>query len=334
MIAEAGVNHNGSLDMALKLVDVAADSGADAVKFQTFKAEHIITRSAPKARYHLETTGSDEAQSWFELLKSQELTADMHVALIRRCEERGILFMSTPYDAESADLLDELGVALFKVASTDLDNLALLDHIARKRKPIILSTGMSTLDEVKVSVSLIRERGVEGLLVMQCTGEYPAPAQEANLRAMQTVARECDVLVGYSDHFVNPVVAFAAIALGARAYEKHTTLGRWLPGPDHRASIDPSQLQELIMNIRTIEAALGDGEKRVMPCEQENRKRLRKSLLAARDLTAGTVLASSDIVAKRAGGRGLPAGRYFDVVGRRLALSLRVDEPIERDMLD
>ncbi len=334
LVAEAGVNHNGNLDMALKLVDIAAEAGADAVKFQTFKAEHIITRSAPKAQYHVETTGGDSAQSWFDLLKSQELTPDMHRALIRRCSERGVLFMSTPYDIDSVDLLDELDVALYKVASTDLDNVALLAHMARKHRPIILSTAMSTLTEVKASVAVIRAQGVEALLVMQCTGDYPAPPADANLRAMATFGRECDVLTGYSDHVMNSAVAFAAIGMGAKAYEKHFTLGRWLPGPDHRASIDPDQLGRLIADIRAVEAALGDGLKRVMPSEEKNRDRLRKSLLAARDLAAGTVLGEKDIVVKRAGGQGLAAGRYTEALGRRLKRTLSLEEPISEDALD
>lgn len=333
LIAEAGVNHNGNLEMALKLVDVAAEAGADAVKFQTFKAEHIITRSAPKAQYHVETTGGDSTQSWFDLLKSQELTPDMHRALISRCNERGILFMSTPYDFESVDLLDELDVALYKVASTDLDNVALLDHMARKKRPIILSTAMSTLDEVKASVAVLRKHA-DAMLVMQCTGDYPAPPQDANLRAMATIGRECEVLTGYSDHVMNSAVSFGAIALGAKAYEKHFTLGRWLPGPDHRASIDPDQLARLVSDIRAVEMALGDGVKRVMPSEEKNRGRLRKSLLAARDLPAGTVLGAGDIVVKRAGGEGLAAGRYFEIVGKRLDRALRIEEPIGADALE
>jgi sialic acid synthase SpsE len=333
VIAEAGVNHNGNLDMALKLVDVAADAGADAVKFQTFKAEHIITRSAPKAQYHIETTGSDSAQSWFDLLKTQELTPDMHRALIRRCAERGILFMSTPYDSESVDLLDDLDVALYKVASTDLDNVGLLDHMARKKRPIILSTAMSTIEEVKASVAIVRKH-VSALLVMQCTGDYPAPAEDANLRAMATIERECNVLSGYSDHVMNKSVALAAIAMGAKAYEKHFTLGRWLPGPDHRASIDPEQLHQLIDDIRTVETALGNGMKRVMRSEEKNRARLRKSLLAARDMGPGTELTEHDIVVKRAGGLGLAAGRYFDVIGKRLKRALRLEEPIGAEDLE
>ena len=334
IIAEAGVNHNGHLDMGLKLVDLAADAGADAVKFQTFKADNIITKVAPKAQYHIDTTGDDATQTWYELLKTQELTPDMHKALIRRCEERGILFMSTPYDSESADLLDDLDVALYKVASTDLDNVSLLAHMARKGRPIILSTAMSNLDEVKASVAVIRQEGVEQLLVMQCTGDYPAAASDANLRAMATIGRECDVLMGYSDHVMNSAVAYAAIAMGATAYEKHFTLGQWLPGPDHRASIDPNQLTRLIADIRTVEAALGDGVKRVMPCEEKNRGRLRKSLLAARNLPAGTVLSATDIVVKRAGGQGLSAGQYTKALGKRLKHALSLEEPIASDALD
>jgi len=333
VIAEAGVNHNGSLDIALKLVDVAAAAGADAVKFQTFRAEHIITRSAPKAQYHVETTGGDSTQSWFDLLKSQELTPDMHRALIARCEERGIMFMSTPYDFESVDLLDDLGVELYKVASTDLDNVALLDHMSRKKRPIILSTAMSTLDEVKASLQVVRQH-VGDVLVMQCTGDYPAPAADANLNAMLTIGRECGVITGYSDHVMNSAVAFGAIAMGAKAYEKHFTVGRWLPGPDHRASIDPDQLTRLITDIRIVESALGDGKKAIMASEQKNRGRLRKSLLAARNIASGSILTPGDIVVKRAGGQGLAAGSYFGALGKRVIRDLRLEEPISDDVLE
>lgn len=333
VIAEAGVNHNGSLDMALKLVDVAAEAGADAVKFQTFKAEHIITKAAPKAQYHIETTGSDSTQTWYELLKSQELTPDMHRALMKRSKERGIIFMSTPYDIESVDLLDELDVELFKVASTDADNLHLLGHMAGKGRPMILSTAMSTIDEIKTSVAFVRGKGVNKLVVMQCTGDYPAPAADANLRAMDSIARECDVVIGYSDHVMNPAICHAAIGMGAKAYEKHYTLGPWLPGPDHRASLDPVQLKALIADLRDVEAALGDGRKRVMPSEEKNRGRLRKSVLAARALPAGQVLTEADLVVKRAGGEGIPAGHYFDVIGRKLKRAVAEEEAIPEEAL-
>ncbi len=332
-IAEAGVNHNGSLDLALKLVDAAADAGADAVKFQTFKAEHIITRSAPKAQYHIDTTGGDAEQSWFELLKTQELTRDMHIALIERCRQRDILFLSTPYDEESVDLLHELDVPLIKIASTDANNIPFLEIVAATGRPMILSTAMCNLAEIEASVAAIRAAGITQLVVMQCTGSYPAPAGEANLRAMATIAQACGVTVGYSDHVPNGNVALAAVALGAVAYEKHFTLDRSLPGPDHRASLEPGELAALVAAVREVEASLGDGNKRVMACEVENRGKLRKSILAARDLPAGTVIGRDTVVIKRAGGQGLSPDRFHGVDGRKLSVAVTAEQPIDSDML-
>lgn len=333
-IAEAGVNHNGSLDLALKLVDAAAASGADAVKFQTFKAEHIITRSAPKARYHIETTGADSEQTWFELLKTQELTCDMHVALIERCREKGIMFLSTPYDDESVDLLVELDVPLIKIASTDANNIPFLERIASAGKPMILSTAMCDLAEVKASVDAIRAAGCDQLLVMQCTGSYPAPAGQANLRAMAGIAAACGVTVGYSDHVPGGHVALAAVALGATAYEKHFTLDRALPGPDHRASLEPDELTALVASVREVEAALGDGVKRVMPCEVENRGKLRKSILAARNLQPGERINRENVVIKRAGGQGLSPDRFHAIEGKLLKVTVGQEQPIAGDMLE
>lgn len=327
-IAEAGVNHNGDLGMALRLVDIAADAGADAVKFQTFRAESLITRTAPKAPYHTETTGSDEEQSWFDLLKTQELTPAMHEAIIDRCKAREILFLSTPYDNESVDLLDELDVALFKVASTDANNIPFLEYLASKGRPIILSTAMCTLDEVIASTNAIRDAGVDDLLIMQCTGSYPAPIAEANLRAMKTIAETCQTSIGYSDHTPGNEAAIAATAMGACAYEKHFTLDRTLPGPDHRASLEPDELAALVATVRRTEAALGDGVKQVMPCEVINRGRLRKTLLASRDIPAGTVLKPDDVQIKRAGGLGISPDRYHDTIGRITNKALAKGAPI------
>ncbi|MEQ8228929.1 MAG: N-acetylneuraminate synthase family protein [Rhodospirillales bacterium] len=320
--------------MALELVDAAAEAGADAVKFQTFRAESLITRTAPKAPYHTETTGPDEKQSWFELLKTQELTRDMHVAILERCAQRGVLFMSTPYDNDSVDLLDDLDIALYKVASTDANNTPFLEYMASKGRPIILSTAMCTLDEVTASVAAIRAAGVDDLLVMQCTGSYPAPVNEANLHAMTSIAEACTVAVGYSDHTPGMEAAIAATALGASAYEKHFTLDRNLPGPDHRASLEPGELIDLVRAVRTTEAALGDGVKRVMPCEEINRQRLRKSILAKRDIAAGEVISLDDLAIKRAGGLGLSPDRYSDVVGRRAGRTITLEHPITLEDLD
>ena len=333
VIAEAGVNHNGSLARALEMVDVATAAGADAVKFQTFKTENIITRTAPKAQYHIETTGGDEQQSWFDLLKTQELTAEMHEALMDRCRERGILFMSTPYDEESVDLLHNLGVVAFKVASTDANNISLLEYMADKRLPMILSSAMTTMEELELSVGAIRARGLEELVVLQCTGNYPSADFDANLKAMQTIAQRFDLPTGYSDHVPGSYAAVAAIALGACVYEKHFTISRNLPGPDHRSSLKPNELVELVSAVRSAERMLGDGVKRVMTSEEANRTRLRKSIVAAHSVPSGTVLRREDIRVLRCGGLGLPAHHYHDVLGRTARVDLVADEPILDNML-
>lgn len=333
-IAEAGVNHNGNLKMALDLIDVAADAGADAVKFQTFKAEHIITATAPKAQYHVETVGDDATQSWYDLLKSQELDRPMHEAIIERCNEHGIMFMSTPYDEESVDLLAALDIEIYKIASTDANNIPFLEYIAKKGRPMILSTAMCNLSEIVASVAAIRNAGNPPLLVMQCTGAYPAPISEANLLAMQTIADNCNVPFGYSDHVPGTTAALAAIALGAQAYEKHFTLSRDLPGPDHRASLEPDELKALVRLVRDVESARGDGIKQVMPCEVENRQRLRKSLLSASALSKGMSITRQDIVIKRAGGLGLSPDRIVDIVGRKLNRDITAETPLEPSLFD
>jgi N-acetylneuraminate synthase/N,N'-diacetyllegionaminate synthase len=333
IIAEAGVNHNGELDKALQLVDAAADSGADAVKFQTFKTESIITKIAPKAKYHVETTGDDSKQTWFDLLKSQELTEEMHVALIDRCKQRDILFLSTPYDNESVDLLARLNVALYKIASTDANNIFFLEYIASKGRPVILSTAMCNFDEVERSISAIQKINND-LIVLQCTGNYPASIEQANLKSMIKMKESFNVLAGYSDHVMGSTAAISAIALGACVYEKHFTLDRLLPGPDHRASMEPKELSELIIQLRNSEKALGDGNKRVMDCEKANRSKLRKNILACHKIKKGTVLCEVDLVIKRAGGVGLSADCYHDIIGRKTRFEINADEPITYKVLE
>lgn len=333
VIAEAGVNHNGDLGRALRLVDAAKDAGADAVKFQTFRTESIITRAAPKARYHIETTGPDSAQTWFDLLRSQELTHEMHRAIIDRCRARGIVFLSTPYDEESVDLLETLDVPLFKIASTDANNLPFLAYVARKRRPVVYSTAMCEIAEIEAGVATLRENGASAIVVMQCTGSYPAPATEANLRAMHQIGERCVTAVGYSDHTTGTATAIAAVALGACTIEKHFTLDRNLPGPDHRASLEPAALAEFVRAIRETEAALGDGVKRVMPCETENRMKLRKHVTASRAIPAGTRIVREALAIKRTGGHGLPPTRLSEIIGRRTRVALEADEPVTEDAL-
>lgn len=314
VIAEAGVNHNGSLDLALKLVDAAAAAGANAVKFQTFRAEKIATRSAPKAEYQTRTTGTSESQ--FEMLKKLELSPDGHKTLAARCVESGVTFLSSPFDEESADLLETLDVPAFKVPSGELTNLPFLRYLARKGRPLIVSTGMATLAEVAAAVTAVKDTGCDRLVLLQCVSNYPAAAADVNLRAMATMAAAFGVPVGYSDHSTGSQVSLAAVALGACVIEKHFTLDRTLPGPDHQASAEPGEFAELVAGIRTVEAALGDGDKRPAPSELETARVARRSLVAAATIPEGSRL-TAEMVAARRPGTGLPVDRLGELLGRR-----------------
>ena len=328
IIAEAGVNHNGDMVLAKQLIDAAVDAGADAVKFQTFIAEEIILHNAPKAEYHIETTGDDQTQSWYDLLKSQELNREQHIELIEYCKSKNIIFLSTPYDWPSIDLLDELDVQLFKVASTDANNLPLLRYMAKKGRPMILSTAMSNIDEIQNSVQSIKDEGVEDLVVLQCTGSYPAPADQANINAMQQIAEKCSVAVGYSDHVQGYTAAIAAVALGACVYEKHFTISRDLPGPDHRASLEPKELKELVAVIRQTESALGDGNKKVMPCEEVNSNKLRKFIVAREEIKQSELFSNHNLTTKRTGGKGLSPIEWDNLLNTKSPDIFKKDQPI------
>ncbi len=330
VIAEAGVNHNGSLDLALRLVDAAKASGADAVKFQTFRADLLATRSAHKAAYQERTTAHAESQ--FEMLRRLELDAAAHQCLIDRCREIGIRFLSSPFDAQSADLLAAMDVPLFKVPSGEITNLPFLEHLARKGRPVILSTGMSTLGEVEDAVNILQTAGASQLTLLHCVTEYPAPYAEVNLRAMQTLKCAFGLPVGYSDHTPGIDIAVAAVALGAEVIEKHFTLDRSLSGPDHAASLEPDELRQMVTAIRHVEAALGTGIKAPAPCELPNISVARKSVVAAHSLLAGHRLATSDLEIKRPG-NGLAPKLLSALIGRTLRTDLAKDEIIRWDHL-
>ena len=315
VIAEAGVNHNGDVELAKRLVDVAAEAGADAVKFQSFRAERLVSAMAPKAEYQLQMTGAAESQ--LDMLKRLELSPAAHRELCAYCQERGVLFLSTPFDEGSADLLDELGMPVFKIGSGEVTNWPFLEYVARKGKPIILSTGMSYLSEVDEAVRVIRGAGCNQLVVLHCVSSYPADPADANLRAMRTMATAFQVPVGHSDHTPGIEVALAAVALGACVIEKHFTLDKGLPGPDHRASLEPPELRALVAGVRTVEQALGDGVKRPAPAEMGNREVGRRSLVAAQTIAAGTVITREMLTAKRPATGVQPM--YIDLVVRRTA---------------
>jgi N,N'-diacetyllegionaminate synthase len=330
LIAEAGVNHNGSLDFALQLVDIAVRAGADAVKFQTFTAERIVTKDAPKAAYQTETTGSDEGQ--LEMLKSLELTPDAHRELQAYCSTRGILFLSSPFDEKSADFLEELNIPAFKIPSGEITNLPFLAHIARKGKPLIVSTGMSSLAEVESALAVIRKAGNDDLILLHCVSAYPANAADANLKAMDTMGKAFNVPIGYSDHTLGIEVALAAVALGACVIEKHFTLDRTLPGPDHRASLDPDELKRLVLGVRTVEVALGHGRKEPAHCEAEIAEVSRKSIVTACDVAVGTVI-TRDAIVMKSPGTGLQPSMLEQVVGRVADQDIAADTIVTLEML-
>ena len=331
VIAEAGVNHNGDMDVARRLVDVAVEAGAQAVKFQTLFAERLVSADAPKARYALETTDAQESQ--FEMIRKLELGLEEHKLLQQYCRERGILFMSSPFDDESIDLLDGLDVPAFKVPSGEVVNLPYLRRMARKGRPIVLSTGMSTLAEVDEALRVIREEeGNEQVVVLHCVSNYPASASSVNLRAMLTMREALGVVTGFSDHTMGIEVPIAAAALGACVIEKHFTLDRNMPGPDHRASLEPDELKEMVRAIRSVESALGDGVKRPVEEELNTKEVARKSLHARRPLPEGHLIGPEDVIALRPG-TGIPPSLTEVVVGRRLGQAVQAGQMLTWDML-
>ena len=313
IIAEAGVNHNGDPERAHALVDAAADAGADAVKFQAFRTDELVAVGAAAAPYQREA--GFEMQS--DLLRGLELDSDTFAALVRHARERNVVFLASVFDEQSLDVLDRIGVDAYKIASPDSTNPLLLEAVGSRGRPVILSTGTADLAEVETAVATLREKGLRHLVLLQCTSAYPAPADEANLRAMSTMRDAFDVPVGFSDHTVGDEIALAAVALGACVLEKHFTLDRSLPGPDHAASLEPDEFALLVARVRRVESALGDGVKRPTPAELENVSSVRRSLAAATDLAAGTTLERAMLTALRPG-TGIPAARIGDVLGRRL----------------
>ena len=331
IVAEAGVNHNGDVVMAERLVDVAADAGADAVKFQTFRAERLVSTMAPKAEYQLETADSSESQ--MEMLRRLELSPEAHMELQARCQEQGLLFMSTPFDEQSADLLEDLRVPVFKIGSGEITNLPLLGHIARKGKPMIVSTGMAYLSEVEAAVRTIEEAGNREYVLLHCVSNYPADPSDVNLMAMRTMGAAFGVPVGYSDHTPGIEVPLAAVALGARVIEKHLTLDCNLPGPDHRASMEPEDFAKMVRGIRTVEAAVaGSGRKEPASSEANTASVARKSLVAARDISAGAIL-TEDFIAVKRPGTGLPPAMRPYLVGRAAQVTIPVGTLITLEML-
>ncbi len=337
IIAEAGVNHNGSLQMAKEMADVALNAGADAVKYQTFIAEKLMTKKAEKAEYQAKNT--DENESGLEMLKKLELSFADFVELKEYCDKIGIMFMSSPFDDESADFLDSL-VSIYKIPSGELTNLPFLKRIARKNKPVIMSTGMSDLQEVEVAVDLFQRNqncpddDYPPLILLHCVNNYPAAFSDVNLRAMITMRDYFEnIPVGFSDHTPGIEASIAAVALEATIIEKHFTLDRTLEGPDHKASLEPSELHRLVEAIRNVEAALGSGKKVMAASEAEVRKVVRRSLAAAEDIAAGTVITEEMIVIKRPG-TGIIPSELPNIIGRKTKHDIQADSVIVWDDID
>lgn len=328
IIAEAGVNHNGDPELAKRLIDAAKAAGADYVKFQTFKAERLVTQGAAKADYQKKTSGADESQ--FEMIRRLELSEATHRDLIAHCATQGIGFLSTGFDVDSLDMLAGLGLPLVKIPSGEITNLPYLRHVGSMELPVVLSTGMATLAEVGDALGVLEDAGVprDRITVLHCTTEYPTPMDEVNLSAMLTLRDAFGVAVGYSDHTEGIEIAIAATALGACIIEKHFTLDRSLPGPDHKASLEPDELTAMVAAIRNIERAMGDGIKRPGPSETRNLPIARKSIVAARPIPAGEPLSAENMTVKRPG-NGLSPMRWDDMIGRIADRAYLRDEGIE-----
>ena len=329
IIAEAGVNHNGDINLAKKLIDVAVEAGADAVKFQTFKAEEVISEVAPMAEYQKKNVGKERSQ--IEMVKELELSFDDFKELKDYCDEKGIMFLSTPFDIESARFLKELGLEIFKIPSGEITNYLLLREIGSYGKKVILSTGMADLGEIEDALDVLIESGTkrENITVLHCNTEYPTPIEDVNLKAMLTIKEAFKVDVGYSDHTLGIEVPIAAVALGATVIEKHFTLDKNLSGPDHKASLEPQELKSMIKAIRNIEKALGDGIKKPSKSEIKNIHIARKYIVAKRYIKKGETFSEENLTVKRTGKEGISPMRWKEIVGMKAPRDFKKDEMIE-----
>jgi N-acetylneuraminate synthase len=329
VIAEAGVNHNGDIGLAKQLVDAAADAGADYVKFQTFKAENLVSAQAKKAEYQVKNMGGDD-DSQLTMLKKLELSEKDHHALIAYCETKGIKFLSTAFDPGSLSLLQSLKLDFFKIPSGEITNRPFLQTIGASGTKIILSTGMATLEEVREAMEVLTSAGAnkENITILHCSTEYPAPMNEVNLLAMLTMRKEFDVAVGYSDHTEGIEVSIAAVALGATIIEKHLTLDKNMPGPDHKASLEPHELKEMVSAIRNISKALGDGIKKPSASEMKNINVARKSIVALREISQGEIFTADSLTVKRPG-NGISPMKWYDVIGKKASRNFKKDDQIE-----
>jgi len=330
IVAEAGVNHNGDVDLGKRLIDVAKEAQTDAVKFQAFKAENVVTKYAEKARYQKETTGPDKSQ--YNMIKRLELKDEEIRELYNYAEKNNVILLSSAFDKESVDLLSNLGVPAFKVPSGEITNFPLLRYIAEKKKPIILSTGMSTIGEIEEALEVIREQGVEDIVLLHCVTSYPAKIEDVNLRVIEALRRKFKLPVGFSDHTLGITIPIAVAALGAVLIEKHFTLDRTLPGPDHRASLEPDELKDMIKAIRNVEKALGDGIKKPTKDEERIKKVVRRSIVAKMEIPKGTVITEDMLDLKRPA-VGIEPKYLNEIIGKRAKKNIKPDELITFDKL-
>jgi N,N'-diacetyllegionaminate synthase len=326
IIAEAGVNHNGNIEIAKKMIEKAKEAGADCIKFQTFISSNLVTKKAVKADYQIEQTKSDETQ--LDMLKKLELSFDEFKELNEYCKLKNIEFLSTAFDFESIDFLNNLGMKRWKIPSGDITNLPYLMMIAKFNKPIILSTGMSTMEDIRLALCAIRNYGKSDITVLHCTTEYPTPYDDVNLKAMLTIKNEFNVNVGYSDHTRGIEIPIAAVVMGATVIEKHFTLDKNMEGPDHKASIEPDELKAMVSAIRNIEAAMGDGEKKPSKSEKKNIAIARKSIIAKTNIKKGEIFTEENITVKRPG-NGVSPMKWFEVIGQTAARDFEEEELIE-----
>ena len=325
IIAEAGVNHNGSFDLAKQLVDKAVWAGADCIKFQTFNSKNLVSKNAQKAEYQKKTTDSSETQ--LDRLKKLELSKEEFIELRDYCNQKGIQFLSTPFDLESIDFLASIGVKTWKVPSGEITNYPFLRAIGKRKESVIMSTGMCTLDEVRDAIEVLKTFGTSDITLLHCTTEYPAPYDSVNLKAMLTLQNEFGYRVGYSDHTNGIEIPVAAVAMGATVIEKHFTLDKNMEGPDHKASLEPEELKQMVLSIRNVEVALGNGIKQPSEAEKNNIAIARKSIVAACDINKGEVFTEDNLTAKRPG-NGISPMKWNDVLGKVANCDFLVDEMI------
>ena len=325
IIAEAGDNHNGSYENALKLVDKAVEAGADCVKFQTFITENVISKFAEKAEYQKENTNAEETQ--FEMVKKLELSFDEFRKIKEYCDEKKILFLSTPFDLDSIDFLQSIDIPFWKIPSGEITNLPYLIKIAKTGKDIIMSTGMCQMEEIKEALEILKENGARKVTLLHCNTEYPTPFCDVNLNAMKTIKEECHVQVGYSDHTIGIEVPIAAVAMGACVIEKHFTLDKNMEGPDHKASLEPEELKEMVTGIRNIEKAMGNGKKCPSESVQKNIIIARKSIVANCDIKKGEILTEDKLYIKRPG-NGISPMKWYEVIGKEAVKDFKKDELI------